>query len=171
MFGWSLFRQKFFKFTFQLLFISLTSALTSISLAHGARRPSQEPASPLLGRWKFYKMILDGQEMPPHDPRLDLEYEFLPSGVNRLYWTYDEGKTFCERKGQYMYKDGFLMDEVVWVNPKNKSDCATDVDMQMGRRATSKLDITPEGDIKIHIPFSDKEMLYVWKKLPDAPAN
>jgi len=147
-----------------LLCLSLFSLVSPVA-AMPDRNPSEEnPVDPLQGEWQFYKMVLEGQEMPPRDPRLDLRYEFLDQGVNRLYWTYDQGRTFCERKGQYIFKDGFLMDEIVWVNPNNKSDCASDVDMQLGRKSVSQLDIF-ENEIVLHIPFTDKEILYHWKKV------
>jgi hypothetical protein len=157
-----------------LIFTFTAATLLAASLAAFTRSAyalSDEPAaSPIAGEWQFYKMIIDGQEFPPRDPRLKLIYTFDTTadgiGVDRLYWTYDDGATFCERMGQFIYKDGFLMDDITWVNPKNKDECSTDLDMQMGRKATSQLDIVKAGansELSLHVPFGDKEILYVWR--------
>lgn len=125
---------------------------------------SASSAPSILGHWEFYAMSLDGVRMPPRDPRLELRFSFEDSGEDTLYWTYDAGVSFCERRGHYLYKEGFLIDQITWVNPNNKDDCQSDVDMQLGRQATTQLDLLND-EIALHIPFGDKEILYLLRKI------
>jgi hypothetical protein len=134
--------------------------------AHAVRKISDFPKSPIFGKWKFFKMSIDGTEMPPRDQRMELTFTFDEEGVSTLYWSYDSGATFCERKGRYLFQDGFLVDEIYWANPKNKFDCAVDPDMQVGRRSTSKVDFS-DDEFVLYIPFSSKEILYYWKKVEE----
>jgi len=121
-------------------------------------------SSLLTGQWQFYKMIYEGQELPPRDPRLLLRFDFKESGADRLYWTLDEGKTFCERKGRFTYDGEILEDEVTWVNPDNEPTCSSDPDMQPGRKTTSSARVV-EGDFRLEIPLGGESLTYVWKRI------
>lgn len=105
--------------------------------------------------------------MPPRDPKLILTFTFDDQGMNQLYWTFDDHKTFCDRSAEYTYENNVLSQEVVWVNPKNKSDCGADTDMQMGRKTESPLEVV-DGKLHLHIPFSGSEIIYIFEPVTNS---
>jgi hypothetical protein len=121
-------------------------------------------AALLSGQWQYYKTLYNGEEMPPRDPRLQLIFEFKDNGEDRLYWTYDEGQTFCERRGKYEFSENILKDEVVWVNPDNAPECGADPDMQQGRTTSSPASIV-DNELQIEIPLGSESIIYVWKRI------
>lgn len=120
-------------------------------------------ASPIEGRWRHVKMIVRDQELPPRDPNLELTFEFFPDAQSRLYWTRDEGRSFCERRGQYSYDGRLLTERIVWVNPANRADCAQDPDMQLDRQTSTPVDVR-EDELRLHLPFGGEELVYVFAR-------
>ncbi len=119
----------------------------------------------LVGHWHFYKKIYKGMEMPePPEATLRLEFEFTADGMNHLYWTHQGDTDICERRGNYFVKDDYLVDEIVWVNPKNSSDCAKDPDMQRGKRTITPISIKNK-DLYLYMMLGDDPLIYIWKKI------
>ncbi|RME14817.1 MAG: hypothetical protein D6797_07995 [Bdellovibrio sp.] len=117
----------------------------------------------IFGVWQYYKFIYEGKEHPPLHPDLQMIFEFNPNGTNRLYWTYKGQNLFCERKGQYIYKDCVLLDKITWVNPNNSPNCASDPDMRKGRITKTKLQII-NGELYLWLSLAGKPFIYVWRK-------
>lgn len=128
-------------------------------------RSSDDKNNSVIGLWHFVEMEWNGNRMPPRDPRLSLCFEFHSSGESRLYWTYDDGKTFCERKGVYSVSEGSILDEVVWVNPKNRSDCGDDPDMRKGRTSVTPYDWNENGQLRLTLPMGAEDIVYIWDRI------
>lgn len=121
----------------------------------------------LIGQWQFYKMVYQGQELPPRDSNLVLRYTFAEDGVSHLKWFYkNDAKYNCERRGEYTAESSFFNDKVVWVNPENSIQCAGDSDMQLGRTSHVPYFFIDE-DLYTAIPLNDDYIYYVWKKIED----
>jgi len=111
-------------------------------------------------------MEYQGEILPKRDPRLTLKYTFNDNGTSELYWTYDEGQSFCHRKGLYLYNEAksILEDISTWINPNNKADCSMDPDMQLGKRSVTPISWTNCGKLKTEIPLGNETIYYVWEK-------
>ena len=118
----------------------------------------------LVGDWHYFKMVFQGHEMPPRDPRLDLRFDFKSDGQNRLYWSYDQGQTFCERRGMYSVSSNQIDDLVTWVNPQNRSDCGQDPDMQVGNHTLSNFEIRND-QFRLEIPFGNENITYIFERV------
>lgn len=118
----------------------------------------------LIGHWQFYKKIYRGIEMPePPEATLRLHFEFYPDGTDRLFWWHEGEGDWCERIGKYSLEGQELVDEIVWVNPKNTMECARDPDMQKGR-VTRTLISLEKGDLHFHLNLGDETLIYIWRK-------
>lgn len=118
----------------------------------------------VFGSWQFYAYIYQGQQVPAPNPSLTQIMEFSPDGICRLYYKRDDENGFCERKATYRFGKNKLVQEIVWVNPKNQSSCGQDPDMQIGRVTTNKAWVV--GDIfYLDIPLSDETITYLWKRV------
>lgn len=120
--------------------------------------------SRIVGEWLFYKKVFDGIEMPePPGATLRLYFEFAEDGDSRLVWWHEGEGDYCERRGAYTVEDDLLIDEVVWVNPRNSRECARDPDMQLGRVTRTPFSFLGD-DLVLHLHLQDKPLLYVWKR-------
>ncbi|MBS1984989.1 MAG: hypothetical protein JST16_12540 [Bdellovibrionales bacterium] len=119
----------------------------------------------IVGQWHFTGMIYQGQALPPRDPHLVLQYEFSVDGQDRLYWTYNAGEKFCERRGQYTYTNGVIHDHITWVNPQNAADCAADPDMQLDHETWTPAEVT-DTTLHLHLPWGENELTYVFSREP-----
>ena len=119
----------------------------------------------IVGRWAFFMKIYQGHEMP-EDPEasLRLRYEFSESGESHLYWWHENGGDHCERLGRYRTEGNTLIDQVIWINPKNSYGCGQDPDMRLG--ITTKTTYSFHGEnLVLPIAFGEETLFYVWKKL------
>lgn len=153
---------------------SLFTGLCWVALAAGSAN-AQRSEPDLSGTWRFVAMIFDGQRMPPRDARLDLKYTFDAQGLSRLAWSYDQWQTLCERRGRYaveLHDDGTTVrDEVTWVNGDNRSDCASDPDMQVGRVTRAPFRLSDDGKLQIDIAMSGQWLTYEWQRETATPAT
>ena len=117
----------------------------------------------LVGGWEFAEIEIDGHRRPALDPDFKMIYEFKESGDSRLQWRNDRLKGFCEREGKYLLQDNYLVDEVVWLNPKNTLSCANDPDMQLNLRSVTPIELS-EQKLKLHLMLGDKPVIYHWEK-------
>jgi len=101
--------------------------------------PTEDLPNRILGSWKYDGFIFDDVRYPNPNPRLNLVFTFKTNGVHHLIWTRENTDEFCERRGTYSLLNDELTLETTWVNPRNHSSCAHDVDMQPNRTTTTKV--------------------------------
>lgn len=117
-------------------------------------------ARALSGSWKYTEMIYRGVRQPIMNPDLNLQWTFFDNGTERLYWDRKGVPGFCERFATYQFKNGKLSEEVFALNPGNNSQCADDIDMQLGRKTTNPMQLS-DKEILIHFNLGDEELVYV----------
>lgn len=118
---------------------------------------------PFIGKWKFTKIRYDGVVQPRPNPTLHLYFEFDSSGTDRLYWTREGEKTYCERKAQFRCTPEFIHELVVWVNPNNSFECQKDPDMKLGQQIRSVYKMV-DGNFETELGLGDKTITYIWEK-------
>lgn len=122
--------------------------------------------SSLDGHWQYVAKVYQGVTMPePPEASLRLHFEFH-DGISRLYWWHEGESDFCERLGKFDYVDGYLVDEVTWVNPRNTLECGRDPDMQQGRVSRTPVSFQ-DGQMVFHLVLGDEPLLYVWKRMEE----
>lgn len=122
----------------------------------------------LVGRWQFYKKVYQGIEMPEGPgATLRMHYEFSAAGESYLYWRHEGDTDYCGRKGRYFTEEGFLVEEVVWVDPENTYGCSRDPDMQLGRRTRTPYYFR-DGDFALRFSLGDEGLDLLWRRLPGA---
>ncbi len=117
----------------------------------------------IVGVWRFDRIILDGEERPPFNPDLIIEFNFREDGSDTLLWYRNNEKGFCERDGRYAFDGEFLRDKVTWVNPQNRFDCSRDPDMQLGRE-TSTPTVLKNGELYMTFQVDDQSLTYIWTR-------
>ena len=124
-------------------------------------------ASPemMLGEWKLTGFIYRGDKIPPLNPKLNLRFHFFANGTDRLFWDRQDEEGFCERYASYEVKQDQLEQTIFAVNPKNRADCATDKDMQMGPMTSTKIEIA-QDQLLLHMQLGDEELVYILKRIP-----
>lgn len=127
-----------------------------------ARAQSAPDASSIWGSWILFEVIYKGVVQPPFNPNLILTFDFSEDGASRLFWTRKNDPAFCERKGQYTYQNGFLIDTITWVNPKNAIDCSQDPDMQLGKTTSTELRRVDEN-LHLYLFLGEDPLIYVLK--------
>lgn len=135
----------------------------ALLLAVGAVPARAEPDPALVGGWRFYKKVYQGIEMPEGPgATLRMFYEFNEAGESYLYWWHEGDTDHCGRKGRYSTEAGFLVEEVVWVDPENTYGCSRDPDMQLGRRTRTPYYFR-DGDFALQFSLGDERLDLVWK--------
>jgi len=136
------------------------------SIAQAEEQPCATNSEDLIGHWQYTQYIYQGRTHPRPNPKLLLYFDFHKTGSNRIWWTRTNEDGFCERVGSYTYNTDRceFTDEVVWVNPNNNRECASDPDMQMGNIATSRLE---KKDENLHLYFTLKgePFIYVFEQV------
>jgi len=125
----------------------------------------------LWGKWAFFGFYYKGKEMDPINPKLHIEFEFRsPKTAWLKYWREDE-KGQCERlavfellkhttQNQSPYE---LYQQVTWVNPENRSECAKDPDMQFGRTSWTPIELS-EKELNLVLPLGEENLTYRFKR-------
>jgi hypothetical protein len=128
--------------------------------------PQPEPRvdETIVGEWLFIKMHYKNQDLPPRDPRLELKFRFESTGQSRLYWTFDQGRSFCERLAEYSFDGSLLKEKITWVNPKNANSCGSDPDMQLGRETQTQA-FMKDSFLWINIGLGAEDFFYIWKRI------
>lgn len=139
----------------------ILSLFTSINYARAERILASD--RDIVGDWRFDRIILDGEERPPFNPDLIIEFNFREDGSDTLLWYRNNEKGFCERDGRYAFDGEFLRDKVTWVNPQNRFDCARDPDMQLGRE-TSTPTVMKNGELYMTFDVDDQTLTYIWTR-------
>lgn len=151
--------QKIGLLAFSTLVLSLT-----LDMKTAASLPNSSEPAPLEGNWQFFKHIYQGKDHAPLNPHLVIQFEFLPDGTNRLFWTRRNEPGFCERRAYFEYDGEYIHQEVYWVNPENEMECGQDTDMQLGHKNTGKL-IAVDGHLHLYTQLSGEDFIYVWRKI------
>lgn len=120
--------------------------------------------TPLKGVWKFSGVVYRGQEMPLPNPKLNMTWTFFENNTARLYWDREGEIGFCERFSTYQLVDNFLDESVFAVNPNNAFECARDLDMQVGRKTKTKIELQ-ETRTLLFFQLGDEEIVYILKKI------
>ena len=118
--------------------------------------------SDLYGKWKAIGYYHQDHFEQPEIPKVTITYHFFEDGTNILFWQHRGESTYCERKGLWFVFEGYLHDEVAWVNPSNGIDCGADPDMQLGRVAQTFF-WRDQNLLYVKIPFADDFLYYVWE--------
>ncbi len=84
----------------------------------------------ILGTWQFAGFLYQGKFVQPPNPNLVVQFTFANNNQDHLIWYRTNESGFCERRGEYSFKDGVLWHHTTWINPKNAPSCASDSDMQ-----------------------------------------
>lgn len=121
-----------------------------------------------MGKWHFIGFIYHGQFRLPLTPNLFLTFTFQNDGTSILFWNRTGEPGFCERKGRFSIEQENLVDEVVWVNPKNSIDCGQDPDMQMGKKSTNAISLKEEK-FHLEIGLAGEPFTYVFERLETEP--
>jgi hypothetical protein len=118
----------------------------------------------IVGKWTYYKKIYQGKEMPEQPgATLRLQFEFHADGTDSLSWHHEGEHDHCYRRGEYKVEGDMLIDKVVWVDPENSPQCASDPDMQDGKSSRTPIHFE-NGDLFTKIPLGEEEIFFVWKK-------
>ena len=143
----------------------LQSALVLCCMSSWAETALPPPLTgpDIVGEWRFVGMIYEGQHMPPRDARLDLRYSFGADGKSHMIWTYDNDATFCDRRGEYKIEGSKLLDHTLWINPKNRSDCGSDSDMQLDKTTRAPFRLV-DAMFELDIPFGSGWITYEWAR-------
>ena len=117
----------------------------------------------LVGVWEFAEIEVDGVRRPPLDPDFKMIYEFKENGNSRLQWKNDRLEGFCERGGKFLLQDNYLIDEVIWLNPKNTLSCGNDPDMQLNARSMTPVELEDQK-LRLHLRLGETPVIYHWNK-------
>lgn len=149
----------------------LKSLLITFLILSPIKSFSNEAPSPIVGQWRYYGYFYKDNFFPPNDPNLELSFSFLDNGNYRLYWTRTSDKTeFCEALGVYNIIEDKIQTEILWVNPDNHFNCASDPDMNVGRRATtSYIYLEEKNELRLLLPVSDYFLEYALKRVNKQP--
>lgn len=140
--------------TILLLGLGLTSALGS-------------PVPSIVGTWQYDGFLYDGHRYPNPNPSLELFFIFNSDGVSKLYWQRRNETAFCERLAKYTQSDNILWQKVIWINPNNSSECAKDVDMNLGQESTTTISID-KSELNFLFDLNGKAFLYILKRIESA---
>lgn len=141
--------------SFALVILFLTT------LAHGQKNDLTETLS---GHWQLTSLFYQGQERPPLNPNLVLQFEFHKDGTNRLFWSRKNETGFCERKAYYAWNQESLLQKVFWTNPENALSCGADPDMQLGRTSVTQAKIE-NSRLHLYLALGDEPLIYIWKRI------
>ena len=115
----------------------------------------------IFGHWKFTEMIYRGQKVPLPNPDLNLTWTFFKNGTERLYW--DRGTAdFCEKFSYFEVEENYLIEDPIFLNPRNAADCSKDPDMQLGKKSKIKMEILDE-ELHFYFQLGEEELIYVLK--------
>lgn len=118
----------------------------------------------LLATWQYDGFIHDGRRYPNPNPNLILIFSFTDDGFSQLLWYRTDEPGLCERKAEYSIDSGdILHQKVIWLNPANRPDCASDPDMKMGRETWIRYAV---ADHELHLFFdlNGKEFIYILRR-------
>lgn len=115
------------------------------------------------GVFVFIFLIFKGTQFPPPNPDLHMEFRFIESNENYLYYSRKGESGFCERKASYVYDGEFITQKTTWLNEKNAEWCSSDPDMQLGRETKSKFKVK-DNFLYLNLDLSDDEITLVWEK-------
>lgn len=120
--------------------------------------------SSVEGRWRFYKKIYQGNEMPEAPgATLRMFFEYGEAGDSHLYWWHEGESDHCSRRGRYHIEAGHIVEEVTWVDPLNTFSCAQDPDMQLGRRTRTPY-YFQGNDLALRFHLGDEPLDLIWRK-------
>jgi hypothetical protein len=146
----------------RIFLLLLAFSFTQANLAQNRNtiEYSENSTPSIVGSWQYIHYIYKDQIFPKPNPSLYLTWTFFENGSERLYWDYGDNQIFCERWGRFELKPNYLVEEVLFLNPKNSSDCSRDPDMQIPRKTTTKISFS-EDHIHLHLQVGDEELIYV----------
>ena len=150
---------KIKSFTFS--FLSL-AALALSDVTHSEKfGPSMED---ILGKWKFSRIADRSQEPHTMDPALVLTLKLDPPNSSTLYWTRDDGKTFCEGRGVFDWNGHIFVNQITWVNPLNMKSCTNAFDLQIGKRINMPAWIF-NNLLHVDLGHGTESLIYIWTKI------
>ncbi len=146
-----------------LKLFSVIVFLLSFSLEVRASNDGSE----LTGHWLFYKMIYKGELMDPLNPKLVMTFNFQEGLYNALSFHRTDEEGFCERVALWSFdhQKQRLYQRVTWANPKNRADCSSDPDFQVGHESYSPFKYEKD-QLYLTVPLADENVVLVWKRLP-----
>ena len=142
--------------------------LFSIFIFSSATTLSFTGSNDIIGSWKFTRYIYQDNELPAPNPQLTQILSFDETGTSRLYYSRADEEGFCERLAVYSYipTTKTLLQQVVWVNPKNQRGCSMDPDMILGRKTSNPAWVVGQSFYLV-MPLSDETITFIWDKLPN----
>ena len=121
----------------------------------------------ILGTWQYDGFFYENHRYPNPNPDLELFFTFYQDGKSRLFWQRKNETGFCERIAEFKISNNMLVQKVIWVNPKNNSECAMDVDMRLGQESETEICIQ-ESELSFHFDLDGKPFLYILKPVESA---
>lgn len=118
-------------------------------------------ANELLGTWQFTEYNYEGHTVPAPNPNLILRFTFDAEDISTLKWFRTDEAGLCERKAKYaLPSDHQLVQTIIWVDPRNNSACATDSDMQMGRKSVTPYHVE-DHKLYLEMELNGKPFYYI----------
>lgn len=128
-------------------------------------------ASPSLeGTWRYDGFFYQGHRYENPNPDLTLTFTFLNNGLDRLYWARVGDNGFCEREAHYTSADNQLYQQVTWVNPKNRSECSKDPDMNLGAESLVNFEVL-EDELHLLLELKGEPFHYILRRCFPGESN
>ncbi len=126
--------------------------------------PITAEAGKIEGTWRFVRVIYQSKSRFPKDPNLKIYLNFNSNLTSSVYWTYDYGLSFCESRGQYQWNGHLLKNEIIWVHPLNKPECAEAEAMHVGYKTETPAWIFNDS-LNLDFGEGSNSLIYVWKNI------
>lgn len=126
--------------------------------------------SDLLGTWRYDGFFYQNHRYENPNPELILTFTFKADGTNRLFWYRTNDPGFCEREANYYVSQDELTQKITWANPANRSDCAKDPDMQVGRTSTVRID-TLGDELHFLLELKGEPFHYILRRCSPSETN
>jgi hypothetical protein len=138
-----------FKPWFLSLIFLMAGSVASADLSHD-----------ILGKWRYDGFIYRDHRYPNPNPRLNVEFMFIPDHTARLFWKREDETGFCERKGVWQVEGDLLIQSVNWLNPANDPSCSQDPDMQINRTTQNRIDLMGT-QLNLHLNLDGRDFIYI----------
>ena len=124
---------------------------------------SQVVIARLHGIWSYDGYVYQNIRYPNPNPTLHVEFDFFSKELISLKWYRDGENSFCQRIATYDLKKQILQQNIIWVNPRNTIECASDPDMQLNKKTFNKL-VQFKNEMHLYLELNGSDFIYILKK-------